>query len=89
MRSSRKATPAPAETSDVRLEELSRDIKSLLSLPDELKSIRDVLRSLESTVNQIEFFGAKKGESDAVKTELRLIRSDLAALEKKLSPAAV
>jgi len=86
MRSSRKATRVAATTSEGCFKELHRDIKALRSLPDEIKSIRDLLRSLERKVIVMEFQSAKNFEFDAVKTELRLIRSDLSALENKLAP---
>jgi len=57
-------------------------------LLDEVKSMVDVLREIEKELTVIKFSMADRTHVEAVKTELRLIRSDLAALDKKFSEEA-
>ena len=70
-----------------RVRRMEDEVASLPPLRDEVKSIGDGLRSL---VKDIEFFKYSAArtpqELEAVKTELRLIRSDLHAFEKRLTP---
>ena len=55
-------------------------------LLDEIKSLADVVRSIKEELFWLKF-GATRSDFEPIKTELRLIRSDLAALEKRLTAA--
>ena len=60
-------------------------VKSLASVPDELRSQADVLRKAARDLNELTYSSAKTNqELDTVKTELRLVRSDLTTFEKRL-----
>ena len=60
-------------------------IKPLAPVPDELKSLADVVRKVSSDLETLTFVSAKTTrEIEAVKTELKLVRSDLNAFGKRL-----
>ena len=65
----------PAKTSQVT------ETNALL---DEVKSIADVLRSIQTELFWLKSSVASRSDLEVVKTELRLVRGDLAALEKKV-----
>jgi len=56
-------------------------------LLDEVKSMADVVRSIKTELFWLKASVATRSELETVKTELRLVRSDLATLEKRLSPS--
>jgi len=62
--------------------------KELSLLRDGVRSMGDTVRSLEKKVFVLEFSSPKTHDRETVKAELRLIRSDLASIEKKLPTAA-
>ena len=53
-------------------------------LLDEVKSMADVLRSIHTELFWLKSVVAGRSDLEVVKTELRLVRSDLAVLEKKV-----
>ena len=54
-------------------------------LLDEVKSVADVVRSIQTELFWLKSSVAGRSDLESVKTELRLVRSDLAGLEKRLS----
>lgn len=75
------------ETSE-RVKRLEPMARTLAPVPDELKSLADVVRKLGKDMELVTFSSSRSNqELEAVKTELRLLRSDLRALEKRLSGA--
>jgi hypothetical protein len=75
----------PVKKSTTRPETIDN---ALSLLRDELRSVGDLVRGLENEVLLLKFSMPSKGDIDTVKAELRLIRSDVASLAKKLSPSA-
>ncbi len=60
-------------------------VRSLAPVSDELKSLADVLRSLRKDMDVVKFATSRGSqEIEAVKIELRLIRSDLNTFTKRL-----
>ena len=52
-------------------------------LLDEVKSLADIVRSIKTELFWLKSSVASRSDLEVVKTELRLVRSDLAALGKK------
>jgi len=70
------------------LELITPVVKSLAPVPDELKSLADVVRKVPGDLDTLTFVSAKTTrEMEAVKTELRLVRSDLTTFSKRLEAA--
>lgn len=97
--SSRSASSA-IERSNALLASIQKDIMTvakavsgstshLKSLPDEIRSMADVLQSVNKKLILMEFSMVGTADLEAVKTELRLVRSDLDALGKRLDERAV
>ena len=71
-----------------RLKKVEGETALLPTLRDEVKSLGDVLRSTVDDLKALRFFtGDTPRELEAVKTELRLVRSDLSAYAKRLETA--
>ena len=61
-------------------------VQALAPVPDELKSMADVLRTHGEDLKVLRYTTGKSSqELESVKTELRLIRSDLSTFTKRLS----
>ncbi len=73
--------------SDIRakLDVIEPIARSTAPVPDEVKSIGDVLRKVSDELKMIRFAMATSGDVDDLKTELRLVRSDLSTLDKRLA----
>ena len=54
---------------------------------DEVKSLADVVRSIKTELFWLKASVATSSDAELIKTELRLVRGDLAALEKRLATA--
>ena len=59
----------------------------LTVLLDEVKSVADVLRSIQTELFWLKSSVASRSDLEVVKTELRLVRSDIGTFDKKLSGA--
>ena len=69
-----------------RLTRVEEDTTSLPPLRDEVKSIGDIVRTLAKNLQGVTFSTAKSSQDiENVKTELRLIRSDLTTFDKRLT----
>lgn len=69
-----------------RVKRLEDDLGSLTPLCDEVKSMGDVLRGVAKELDVVRFSTTESHhELGRVKTELRLIRSDLKAFDKRLA----
>ncbi len=71
---------------DAGLREVTPIVRTLTPVPDELKSLADVVRTLGKNMELVQYSTNRHShELEAVKTELRLIRSDLNASAKRLT----
>ncbi len=77
---------------NIALLEVGRDVewmkpvvKTLAPVPDELRSQSDILRKVTTDLEGLRYSSAVANrEIEAVKTELRLVRSDLTTFSKRL-----
>jgi len=61
--------------------------KELSLLRDEVRSLGETVRSLEKKVIWCEFNTPRSHDIEVIKSELRLIRSDISRVETRLAPA--
>jgi len=62
--------------------------KTLGLLRDEVKSLADAIRALTKEVAVLKFGIPSNHDVEAMKAELRLVRSDVVSLDKKFSTVA-
>jgi len=69
-----------------RLKRVEEETATLPPLRDEVKSMGDILRTVARDLDGMRYSTAKTSqETEALKTELRLVRSDLSTFTKRLS----